>query len=283
MDKQSTIVGEWDVSREKLTLGGLLIFRQELEMLAFERGVKKICARFVAPSGFGENDIPQFVSQALSSQYQFLIEKVPTIIPDAWPVQSDRDKEFFSYQSFSRVILLWKKMGRFPKLLWDYSLVQRIRMFRNQFKGKVFTIHLKRVSDNVLDSNADLNEWELFFKHHAILGKINFVILGSDVISESISKIPGVFVAESYGLSLSEQLALVSISDGFLGMASGICQSAILSEIPYVVFKHPQHHVDEMKRELGEVDGFPFTLKHQKILRVPATAKNIGDTFQLIG
>lgn len=277
------IVGEWELLKEGITLGGMLIFRQELEMLAFEKDVKSIRVHFLMQPQNSNADLPKFISHVLMSQYQFCIESGVVPVAGSWPVQNDRSKQFFSYQSFSRVVSLWKITNRFPELMWDKVVLQRAALLRDRFIGKIFTIHLKRVSDNLLDSNADFNEWLAFFKKQAVPGKVEFLILGSDKIPQTIIDVPGVYSAEALGFSLSEQLTLVGLSDGFLGMASGLCQAAILSKVPYVIFKHPQHHADEMRRELGEHDGLPFALGNQRVLRMPANVVNINNAFQTIG
>src|SRR2546422_7475000 len=39
--------------------------------------------------------------------------------------------------------------------------------------------------------------------------------------------------------------SLISLADGFMGMASGLCQMAIFGRKPYAIFKHPDHHRSE--------------------------------------
>ena len=59
-------------------------------------------------------------------------------------------------------------------------------------------------------------------------------------------------------IDLATQLALTTISDGFMGMASGLCTAANLSEVPHVIFKHPAHHSAAMAIELGSSVNFPL-------------------------
>ena len=56
----------------------------------------------------------------------------------------------------------------------------------------------------------------------------------------------------------------------------------ILSQVPYVVFKHPKHHVEEMKKELGDKDGFVFCHARQKIIRQIDSVENIQKAFESI-
>ena len=65
----------------------------------------------------------------------------------------------------------------------------------------------------------------------------------------------------------------------FLGMASGPCNVAIFSKIPYAIYKNPDHHSKEMKRELGTKDHFSFAGSYQKIYRMKETEANLREHF----
>ena len=99
---------------------------------------------------------------------------------------------------------------------------------------------------------------------------------------ESILNIPNVISAQKLEKKLSVQLSFCAIADGFMGMASGICNSAFLSKKPCVVFKHPLHHIEEMKIEVGIKDYLPFSLESQKLWRKKDNLENLRCAMRFI-
>src|SRR2546422_4286018 len=67
--------------------------------------------------------------------------------------------------------------------------------------------------------------------------------------------------------------SLISLADGFMGMASGLCQMAIFGRKPYAIFKHPDHHAKQMNAELGTATGFSFSLPTQSFWRETETTE----------
>jgi hypothetical protein len=63
-------------------------------------------------------------------------------------------------------------------------------------------------------------------------------------------------------------------------MASGPCAMAMFSAVPYVIYKNPSHHVQEMIEELGAADHFPFSLPCQKITRGYETSAMLLADFE---
>ncbi len=135
---------------------------------------------------------------------------------------------------------------------------------------------------NTVDNNANLTQWLAFFKRHAVEGESNFILIGNDKITSDITQIPRVIAANKENISLFSQLAMISLANGFLGMASGLCQGAILSNTPFVIFKNPNHHPDIMKNELDSSKGFSFCYSNQQIWRKIDTIDNIEKAFRVI-
>ena len=59
------------------------------------------------------------------------------------------------------------------------------------------------------------------------------------------------------GVDLSTQLALVSLANGFLGMASGLCTAANLSETPHVILT-PRSPYRSYGERVDSADRYPF-------------------------
>ena len=111
---------------------------------------------------------------------------------------------------------------------------------------------------------------------------ISFFLIGDDEVEIDLSSIPNVVSAKDYDLNLAQQLALVSKSYGFIGMASGISSAANFSDIPYVIIKDPSHHSYEMEEELGEGDYFNFSCESQFLWRKQQSVDLLNNALKLI-
>ena len=133
---------------------------------------------------------------------------------------------------------------------------------------------------NVNESNANFDEWFQFLKSYNTDN--NFLIIVDDEIDNKILNISGVYSASNMSLSLSQQLCIISFSEAFIGMASGICNAANFSKVPHVIFKHPDHHRVEMKKEMGDSNKFNFSINKQFLWRKEANFDNISKAYNLI-
>jgi hypothetical protein len=84
-----------------------------------------------------------------------------------------------------------------------------------------------------------------------------------------------ILIAANLKLPLHEQFSLVSTSLGFVGMSSGPSTVALLSSTPYVIFKHPKHHQNQMLRQLGDLNHYSFANSNQQYIRQYPSAKQI--------
>jgi hypothetical protein len=259
------VVGHWNLAVEKPSLGGLLLLRQELEQFAELAGVSRIELTF---TGAGATfDVPALARMAFTSRYQvnFTSDEAPG---QSWPPATAMTSPHFSYQFFDRIGVLASALGHPPALQWAPDTLEAAAAIRRLCAGKLVALHMKNVPGQTeADSNAVFRYWKEFLAARAASGPIEFLALGGDAIPDEILGIAGVRSAQREAIPLQVQLALVSLSDGFIGMASGVCAAAVLSDVPYVLFKHPSHHVGEMERELGIGDRFPFARPRQLVWR----------------
>lgn len=270
------IHGHWNSRLEQISLGGLLLLRQEMEQLADYYCAEDLVLHI--PNLDDPVKIP-LVEQVFRSKYRFEFSRTapPT---SCWPPARLMKHAFFSYQFFDRVTAIHLQTGQKPILRWSDPCCAEAAFVRQVFNGQIFAIHLKNVvGQSNLDSNANMQSWHEFFEEHARPGKTEFILLGNDAGSDAVQLIPGVHSAKSMNIPLSVQLSLVQLCNGFLGMASGVCPAAILSDTPYVLFKHPEHHVAEMQRELGAKDHFCFAHARQKVWRVHDSPANLSRAF----
>ena len=262
----------WDSQRQKPTLGGALVLRQEAELLADAQRHADI---------FVHGVWDQFAQQIFSSsaiRFRHSSDPAPS---DTWPMKSSETE--FSYFSFTRLVSLHQATGAIPRLKWKRSSQEIAICVRRRFSGKLVCVHLKNVYPyNLIESNADKAPWVTFFHRHAKEGKLNFLLLGDDSLPDGMPLSNGVSRAVDLGLDLATQLALIVYADGFLGMASGICTAANFSATPHVIFKHPAHHADEMRKELGDADKFPFATDVQRLWRRTVSVHALDEALALV-
>ncbi len=272
----------WDLTRERITVGGALVLRQEGEILAMAQGREVLAVYLLCNDA--DRKTAEWLGEAIfgSSIYRFqFINSIQ--IPDGWPSVLDRMKSDFSYFSFSRVINLYAENGLRPRLRWNKQRERLAQQVRNAFHGKLISVHLRSVAPFLQEgSNANGYAWNEFFAEHAEPGICDFLLVGDDPLPAGLELRPGVSLAKQSKIDLPTQLALIGISDGFLGMASGLCTAANFSGTPYVIFKHPDHHATEMANELGASNAYSFAGDCQQLWRREANVTSLIEAFQLI-
>ena len=123
---------------------------------------------------------------------------------------------------------------------------------------------------------ANESVWYEFLTNAASQFDIQFLLLGDDPICGEIQALPHVTLARNIGAdNFCKHLALLSECAGFMGMMSSIFNLALFSDLPYVVFKNPDHHRQEMILEIGINDHYPFATKYQKIIRENETSARL--------
>ena len=260
-------------------LGNLLIIRQEMELLAQWNNTSTVVIHFV---GNLKEPVPVFFYEAFSSEIEFnFVFSQDSIGPFDWPPQDLLTK--WKYSSFKRLALLVKNTGCPLQLQWPAFVLEKARAvfsgLTSQKDGNITAIHLKRQSTNREESNADSDAWKSLFEENMAS---RFFLLGNDLIPDEILELPNVISAKQLNMSLAAQLAFCSIADGFLGMASGVCPGAIFSDVPYIIFKHPNHHTKEMEDEIGNADHFPFAKNKQKLWRKVDNIDNLRKAWSMI-
>lgn len=145
----------------------------------------------------------------------------------------------------------------------------------------VVAVHLRNQSNAQGGSNADLAAWASFFQHAASFDA-QFVLLGNEKLGDAIPQMANVALSRNYGATIVEDIALIQLSDAFMGMASGPCNMAMFTDNPYVIFKNPTDHAEHIQREIGDADRFPFAKPNQKLLRVWETPERLMSEFEAI-
>ncbi len=272
----------WDLTRERLTFGGALVLRQEGEILAEIKGQTVVTLHLICQES--DRVAAEGLADKVFGASIFLFRLIYSSIAVAgWPQLSLRLRPDFSYFSFTRLIALHKENGIKPRLRWSKHQKTLAQQARACFPGRLICVHLRSVTPFTSEeSNADGPTWQTFFDKHAVPAVRDFLLTGDDSLPAGLTLPPGVTRAVDLGLELTTQLALIGSANGFLGMASGLCTAAILSETPHAIFKHPAHHADAMACELGSADHFPFASPRQQLWRREVDAAALDEAFNLI-
>ena len=279
----------WDIQKAGSGLGSLLLFQEELllyrEILKFEgidlfflTGSKKVSFSYLASIA----QLNPFI------QSIHILKDIGNIRNDQiqqgcflWP--STKIDEKFSYQeSTLHIQTLWKQKGNLIAFECPPDVKEKaVSWMQSHIPSECYpvSIHLKNSTQNK-QSNANQAEWLKFFKdcRYKELPVI-FILIGDDPYDTSFGDCPNCIITKNHGGSLELDLSLVQNSLFFMGMSSGPCNIAILSELPYLIWKNPDHHAKEMARELNKNGQFPFSNDRQMLLRQNDCFENIVDHF----
>ncbi len=105
------------------------------------------------------------------------------------------------------------------------------------------------------------------------------ILIGTDSKYFRNFNLNDVYNAHNRGLNLAEQLSLVSNSRGFIGMSAGPSVVALLDSVPFYVFKHSNHHKEQMDRELIRENRYTFSAANQFYIRDYPSSKVLYDSM----
>lgn len=284
------ILGLWDLDRVKLSLGGALIFAEELASLATLHEKAKASVFFTG-SQAGLPVMKSPIVSALSSLSSLescnYVSRPNDILQSLGPNgvlwsagpggESKAGKGSFLYlRDF------YDRHGRAPRLSYKSSIGDGVKrwMRRRLPRRYPVAVHMKNSGGGRRLSNAHWPSWRDFFKSAMRDKRIAFVLVGNDPIPSDIAELPNVVSSKCEGLSLPQELALIAASYCFMGMSSGPAQAAVFSDVPYVLFKHPAHHPLAMKRELEGMSRFRFANAQQRFVRESESANSLMREFR---
>jgi len=292
VDEQKRILGVWDLGYASTKLGFLIIFLEEL-LQESELNNHKVDLAFV--KGSGDMDLQFFSSLAaflpvLGSVFFF-----------------DSNSQFQSWHDFSnRMYKVWPPTRNYEQCSYLGSLLtvqdqytnskcliplraggdiaKYSRLFLNDVLGDELLPVVLHLKNNPLDpqSNANEESWSSLFEY-ARNNKlpVKFILVGDDEFHSSYSGYENVIRARNFSDSLSFYLSVIQYSFIFMGMSSGFCNMALLSNMPYLIWKHPDHHPEEMEREMHG-GSFLFANDEQKFFREKDTDDRLIEEFRML-
>lgn len=314
---QNNLFGIWDLEIEKLSIGGGIIFIEELNIFAQLNGVQNFDICIVGD--FSNHISPDMVETAnaitftkpekciknicikmllgfknvssckLFKTYHDLLlylEKQGDFVchPE---MSSDGKVSFYDYSDTTVTQEYYTKTKQLHNLSLKTPFLKIAYQIMNTYASDAIpiSIHLKNSEwrPGITDwYNAILKEWEAFFKKAESNPKVKFFLIGNDPLPDVFSKMQNVIITNNIGSNLLIDLAIIQLSYAFLGVASGPCQMAIYNEMPYVIYKNPEGHQKRMQRELGDRNQFSFSSPYQKLLREHETGEGIFSEYNRI-
>lgn len=273
----------FDMSLDRPTLGGVIILRKESEILAKVMNISKINLIIKKHKYNKKNFAKYFKEVFLGSKYKFKIYYNIDRPDINWPIIEKSNNKKFSYTSFLGITKLVNKFKLKPILEWNKKTLKIAKKTRKKLPKNLIAVHLKNISPYKEEkSNVNGKIWDNFFSSYLSNKKVGFLLIGNDKIPNNINLSKNIFSAKNLKIPLNIQLCLVSLCNGFLGMASGPSVAANFSNIPYYIFKHPDHDKNEIKKEIGRNNRLPFAKKDQIIkTKMPSVAllKKITSTY----
>ena len=301
MGFKNTLIGFWEIEKEPVRLGSLCIFISNLQSYA---KLKDLCLAKFAIIG-SEAEISRLT----------VIDNIETdlllrhdlhghwlgMLFDALDLDCihiyESSEDFFSkhehqvlfpseeiceaanitgnlYDTTQISSLLFRESGENPYANFKKNSAEVVFFRDMKLNNPTISLHLKNASKGDTESNANFSVWREFIESDEA-ARVRFLLIGSDEVPEEITSLSNVTSLNSQGLSIAEQLVCIQNSSAFMGMASGPANSAILSTVPYIIFKHPLHHAEAMKKEIGNADHYDFSQENQKIVREYETAERL--------
>lgn len=285
MTSKKRVLAVWDTRYAKCYLGFIIIFLSELESLHSD---KKLDVAYIGNNTSADlfNTVIQFSSRIervirfdQESDYLDYLDKNSNHYT-TWPNRSDLERTSY-YGSTLFLQEICEKNGGLNCLALDGELKEQSTTWLSKYcQDKLpVVVHLKNNPEDT-ESNADIESWEKFFRHcEGNDYPIKFILVGSDSHRLEENTPGNVIYTKHEEGNLKLDLALILSSYLFMGMSSGPCNMAIFSDVPYLIWKHPNHHADEMEREFQGGKQFSFSRPNQKFIRKYDTFEEILKEF----
>ena len=239
-----------DFSNRPQKIGSFLTLKSEFQLLSSLTKVRKNTLYFVPGSSVELNN--EFCSILKNDDIEMEINIVSTddiLVRNCYPENILEELNDNTYFSTVRLRFLYALFGIRPSIVWSPSISTTINQMSGVLNGRFLTFV---IGQPFVEQNHEIfySGWVDFLSNLRKVTNLPFLIAGNDYRPEAISRIPETFLLSSLGFSISQQAYLASKSSFFMGTASGLCTPAMLSRVPYVIFKHPSYHSAEMKKEL---------------------------------
>lgn len=266
MLSNAAITLHWNLSKERITLGGALTLRAECEMISEHNGQRAFNI-LISPGANSVQDI-KYIYEAVFESCILVFSEIKTAESDTLYPDSclTAEKNLLSF-STERIAILFSVLEVTPKLEWSEKINSEVDKILGTLSGRFICLSLKFSGLRVEDGDAELATWREVVRIISVKLDLSVVIIGNDLLPEDFSEDPRVRFLGREGISLAVQLALSERACLYVGTASGMASGVTFSHTPYLLYKHPEYHSDLMHQELGNFDNLPWANRQQKIFR----------------
>ncbi len=307
------IAGIWELARSGGSLGTLLILLEELEIQRRIYGADRVdvhivrdarrvidamsrrqAADFQWPST-GNAAIPASIVAAVrgmsgiaechvwsdSISVQRAMRRVTSNCV-MWPNPEMLLGGGHNYDSTLVIQEYFERKGEIPRLSVNTKALTWADAYLREKAGGRWPVamHLKNNPSALGQSNANMASWLSFISHCARKHPVQFVLIGDDTPDPRLRDFPNVTIGKDDYVTLVGHLALIQTAGMFMGMMSGPANMALFGKNPYVIFKNPDHHAQEMMMGMGDHDRYRFALEHQRVLRAWDTPGSLIAAFE---
>lgn len=242
-----------DVSKEDFTLGALLNLAAQIRLTVGEGRHISLC---LSIQGTGNR---VFIENVLGCYFDLEEHDSVSSYDEFYATKTSCDTTFLFrtlHADTGKTIYLRPRQNYY---LWALN-------FRRQLQKRMITVALRNVPGTL--NNANMKEWFLFFEDFGEkYPQFKFVLLGNDKFDFEYSTLSNVVRSKDLKLTLPQELALIHSSELFLGTCSGFFNAALFSAVPYLVFKNPLVHQQQMIDEIGDKTYYSFASHKQYIVR----------------
>ena len=266
MLSKAAITLHWNLSKERITLGGALTLRAECEMISEHSGQRAFNI-LISPGANSVQDIKNIYETVFESS-SLVFNEIETaesdmLYPDSYLTT---EKNLLSF-STERIAILFDVLKVTPELEWSEKISSEVEKILGTLSERFICLSLKFSGQRIEDGDAELATWREVVRIISVNPDLPVVIVGNDLLPEDFSEDPRVRFLGREGISLAVQLALLGRACLYVGMASGMASGVTFSDTPYLLYKHPEYHSDLMHQELGKSDNLPWANRQQKIFR----------------
>ena len=191
-----------------------------------------------------------------------------------WPAYEDQIQRRINYPlGHDAINAFHTKHGYIPKLQPPRGYLGWAEAYRARFHEGKFLVSINprqsRLTPNpaVIYRDADLDQWYDFLR---MAGEefpdVQFLQLGGfDEWRRELIDFPNVTIPRTEGLGLAHELALLTISDLFLGTSSGFATMATFTDTPYLICDIEHFFAPFAGVEVGATH-YPFGHENQVLL-----------------
>ena len=267
-----------DFSNKPQKIGSFLTIKSELQLVTRLMNDQKISVYCVRGPNDQLNSIFYLIISDDTNQIDIsYIDSDQINFKNNYPENILHELNDDTYYSTARLRFLHKVFKVNPELNWGKKTMNKVDAFTSRLENNFFVVHI--AEPFILQNKEEyFLSWLNFLARLRENTAVPFIFVGNIDLPQDIKKLSGVHFLDNLGFSIAEQCYLISRCSFFIGVASGMCTPAMLSTVPYIIFKHPDYHQVEMNMELFN-SRLPWATKDQIFQLVPIS-EDVLDSFR---